>query len=85
MDRPSKQSSTYLDPHGNGTSNKAVDRNTGTHFFQGTCSHTASVKEKTWWAVNLENLITVFAVTITNRGDCCGKHTCNFCNACLIF
>ena len=72
--RPSMQSSTYYnDEGGHASSDKAVDGNTDPMYFGSfSCTHTR-VEDEPWWAVDAEEIITVFSVTIVNRGDCCGK------------
>lgn len=65
---PAWQSSEYNDrPAG-----LAVDGNSATDFFDASCTHT-NQDEHPWWAVDLESEHTISHVTVTNRGDCCGK------------
>ena len=51
---------------------KAVDGNTNSVYNDGSCTHTSATLN-TWWAVNLAGIYRVYSVTLTNRGDCCGK------------
>ncbi|XP_028940141.1 uncharacterized protein LOC104522774, partial [Antrostomus carolinensis] len=48
----------------------AVDGNGDTDWERGSCSHTEKELEP-WWHVDLGHRHAVYAVTVTNRGDCC--------------
>ncbi|XP_010082165.1 PREDICTED: fucolectin-1-like, partial [Pterocles gutturalis] len=48
----------------------AVDGNGDTNWEHGSCSHTKREPEP-WWHLDLGHRHAVFAVTITNRHDCC--------------
>ena len=72
--KPTDQSSVYTyiyDPF-NATSDRAVDGSINNIFSDGSCTHTL-LEENPWWAVDMESLVTVFSVDITNRQDCCRK------------
>ncbi|XP_007245651.3 uncharacterized protein si:ch73-359m17.2 isoform X1 [Astyanax mexicanus] len=49
----------------------AIDGNSDSHYFRGSCTHTMHEKDP-WWRVELPGVYLVTSVTITNRGDCCG-------------
>ena len=52
----------------------AVDGIDHTNFLEGYCTHTAEHgPNKPWWSVDLGGDFLVVAVSILNRGDCCGK------------
>ncbi|CAH3161307.1 unnamed protein product, partial [Porites evermanni] len=53
-----------------GASSNAVDGNSNTNFFGGSCAHTRLEKQP-WWRVDLENVELVNEVYVVNRGDCC--------------
>ncbi|XP_009466921.1 PREDICTED: uncharacterized protein LOC104015857 [Nipponia nippon] len=48
----------------------AVDGNTDTDWERGSCAHTEKELEP-WWRVDLGRRHAVYAVTVTNRHDCC--------------
>ncbi|XP_072707872.1 uncharacterized protein [Ciconia boyciana] len=48
----------------------AVDGNGDTDWEHGSCAHTEKEPEP-WWHVDLGCRYAVYAVTVTNRGDCC--------------
>ena len=50
-----------------GISSNAVDGNTNTNFYSGSCTHTLS-QQSPIWSVDLGNLYKVYIVKITNRG-----------------
>ena len=67
--KDTNQSSTL---HGDkGASRNAVDGNSNTNFFDGSCVHTRNEKQP-WWRVDLGNVELVNEVYVVNRGDCCG-------------
>ena len=51
---------------------KAVDGNANPDYFHGSCTQTRK-DLRPWWVVDLEQEFVVTEVTITNRGECCGK------------
>ena len=54
---------------------RAVDGNRNTLFISGgSCTHTVQ-ELNPWWAVDLQSTYRVNSVKLTNRGDCCGKHS----------
>ncbi|XP_065686610.2 uncharacterized protein [Patagioenas fasciata] len=67
LGRPAAQSS-LLDA-GSGAGN-AVDGNQDGNWEHGSCAHTAEEPEP-WWRVDLGARHAVYAVTVTNRRDCC--------------
>ncbi|XP_035276875.1 fucolectin-4-like [Anguilla anguilla] len=50
----------------------AIDGNRDSNFFHGSCTIT-TLKPNPWWRVDLLQEYQIVSVTITNRGDCCGK------------
>lgn len=74
--KPTKQSSTS---HG-GVSSRAVDGNSNTNYFAGSCTHTNGIysQHEHWWRVDLGQVEPVTEVYIVNRGDCCGERLKNF-------
>uniref|UniRef100_A0A673WD24 Si:ch211-215k15.4 n=1 Tax=Salmo trutta TaxID=8032 RepID=A0A673WD24_SALTR len=48
----------------------AIDGNSDSDFYHGSCTHTDS-QTNPWWRVDLLDTYIVTSVTITNRGDCC--------------
>lgn len=63
------QSSTY-----SGITNaiNAIDGNTDTNFYHGSCSCT-NPDVSPWWRVDLLKPHKISQIVITNRGDCCGE------------
>ena len=66
--RPTSQSSTGWDGH----AARAIDGNRNTNYGAGSCTHT-NHNNSPWWHVRLAGETTVYAVQVTNRGDCCGE------------
>ena len=66
--RETSQSSTA---HG-GHATLAIDGNLDTNYNAGSCTHTKG-ENSPWWHVRLAGETTVYAVEVTNRGDCCGE------------
>ena len=56
----------------------AVDGNTNTNLFAGSCSHTHCCSVLPWWRVDFGKTAFVYSMKITNRGDCCGDRLSNF-------
>ncbi|GMH43799.1 hypothetical protein BSKO_11733 [Bryopsis sp. KO-2023] len=56
---------------------RAVDGNTDSGYFSGSCTHTKKQKNP-WWRVDLGATYQVTKVVITNRGDCCSERLHNF-------
>lgn len=54
------------------SSDKAVDGNTNVSMSQGSCARTSGT-DVPWWQVDLKAVYEIREVSITNRGDCCGK------------
>ncbi|XP_069709319.1 uncharacterized protein [Phaenicophaeus curvirostris] len=65
--RPVSQSSTF---NGISAAANAVDGDHHADWLRGSCSHTLEEPEP-WWRVDLGHRQVVYAVTITNRRDCC--------------
>ncbi|XP_070610901.1 pentraxin fusion protein-like isoform X1 [Erythrolamprus reginae] len=61
------QSSTFEEK---GESRKAIDGSLANDYTNGDCTLTEKDFEP-WWMVDLISAFQVFAVVITNRGDCC--------------
>ena len=72
LGRPTTQSSVR---HG-GKASRGVDGNTNSKYGAGSCTHTAREK-RPWWRVDLERVVDVSTVKITNRKDCCSKRITN--------
>ena len=68
--KDTNQSSTYSDRFATGASSNAVDGNSNTNFFGGSCVNTLHDKQP-WWRVDLGNVELVNEVYVVNRGDCC--------------
>ncbi|XP_075599255.1 uncharacterized protein LOC142600284 isoform X1 [Balearica regulorum gibbericeps] len=51
----------------------AVDGNSDADWERGSCAHTEKELEP-WWHVDLGHRHTIYAVTITNRRDCCWEN-----------
>jgi len=71
--KPTSQSSTGY----GGSSSRAVDGNGDTSWGGSSCTHTNS-ESNPWWRVDLGEEMEVDAVSVTNRGDCCGDRLSNF-------
>lgn len=67
---------------GTNTPAKAVDGNRNSTLKGNSCSQTKS-EDNAWWQVDLQAVYAIWAVTITNRGDCCGELSCNVPLICL--
>ena len=65
--RVTSQSSTGW----NGHAARAIDGNPDTNYGAGSCTHT-NHDNSPWWQIRLAGETTVYAVKVTNRGDCCG-------------
>jgi len=83
LGKPAEQSSTYVGWGGakSLSADLAVDGNRDTNLNKVTssCMHTHPGQGAgQWWRVDLQNQHSVHAVTITNRGDCCGDRLRNF-------
>ena len=64
-----------------GVASRATDGNPNTHFLSGrSCTHTGGegVFNSPWWRVTLAAPRTIVAVSVTNRGDCCGERLDGF-------
>ena len=76
LGKPTQQSSTHTVSEGNttvvGSSDKAVDGCTLTHFNSGCCTHTSAMEISPWWGVDLGATYGVVLVRVLNRRDCCG-------------
>ncbi|KAI8485744.1 hypothetical protein Bbelb_365780 [Branchiostoma belcheri] len=74
LGKTANQTSTYL----YGAASRAVDGNTGTNFFSGTCAHTTDTAgslgetDPSWW-VDLGQSYMITRVVIFNRRDCCSE------------
>ena len=55
-----------------GVSSRAVDGNSNTNWYDGSCVHTTSEKQP-WWRVDLGKVELVNEVYVVNRGVCCGN------------
>ncbi|XP_050960134.1 fucolectin-like isoform X2 [Labeo rohita] len=55
-----------------GLAKHAVDGNSNSNYFLGSCTHTF-MEHSPWWRVDLGGVYKISRVTITNRGDCCGE------------
>ena len=73
LKRTTYQSSTHATASALAQSWHAVDGNSDPDYMEGSCTYTASADRQPWWAVELDATYMVTHVTITNRGDCCGK------------
>jgi hypothetical protein len=60
-----------------GLASRAIDGNTNTNYYTGTCTHTSG-ESNPWWQVDLGSKQAVRAVKVTNRGDCCGERLSPF-------
>ena len=60
----------------------AVDGNTENIFNAGSCAHTENFGVVKYWSVDLGQDYWIASLTITNRGDCCGKLTVFICMPC---
>jgi hypothetical protein len=72
LGRPTTQSSVR---HG-GKASRAVDGNTNSKYGSRSCTHTAH-QRRPWWRVDLERVVDVKSVKITNRRDCCSRRIKN--------
>ena len=70
LDKPAWQSSTV----GNHVAVKALDGNTRPNLWHDSCTHTMH-DDNPWWIVDLQSEHVITEVQITNRLDCCRKHT----------
>ncbi|XP_078353365.1 receptor-type tyrosine-protein phosphatase S-like isoform X3 [Oculina patagonica] len=61
----------------NGESNRAVDGNSETNYYKGSCTHTFTAT-KPWWRVDLGQVEPVSEVYIVNRGDGWAERLDNF-------
>ncbi|XP_078612393.1 uncharacterized protein LOC144882463 [Branchiostoma floridae x Branchiostoma japonicum] len=66
--KPAYQTSTELNL---GDANHAVDGNTNTDYFAGSCASTVGENNPAWW-VDLGETYKIDRVDIVNRQDCCG-------------
>ena len=71
--KAASQSSLYVP----GLAERAVDGNTQTRFWDGSCAHTKK-ENSPWRRVDLGIENKVKGVAIWNRGDCCGKRLSGF-------
>ncbi|XP_070175652.1 fucolectin-like [Littorina saxatilis] len=77
LHKSTTQSANSNGNNGFGGAELAVDGNSNPDYFVGgTCTHTAG--QGHWWQVDLASTFSVFSVTITNRGDCCGERLHDF-------
>ncbi|XP_070203199.1 uncharacterized protein [Littorina saxatilis] len=74
--KPSNQSSLYSANEGH--SRLAVDGNRNQSYYDLSCTHTLPDPRPHWWQVDLEQAVTVTAVVLYNRGDCCGDRLKDF-------
>ncbi|XP_035693285.1 uncharacterized protein LOC118427555 [Branchiostoma floridae] len=58
--------------HSGTSGSVAVDGNTATDYFSGSCTHTEGEANPAWW-VDLEQSYAVDRVVIFNRQDCCAE------------
>ncbi|CAH1785116.1 unnamed protein product [Owenia fusiformis] len=65
--KPTKQSSN-LYGYNKGYSELAVDGNTDSNFYHGSCTHTKN-EFKAWWMVDLKSSYNIYAVKLFNRKD----------------
>merc|ERR1719199_1546382 len=64
--------------HG-GSAARAIDGNSDSNWRGGSCTHTGNSASGTgWWQLDLGTTKSVSAVSITNRGDCCGSRLDGF-------
>jgi len=79
LNNPTFQSSSY--PLSSSSRN-AVDGNRDSNFMHGSCSHTGvtsqDLSSPAWWAVDIQNTISVSYVIIINRADCCADRLRDF-------
>lgn len=68
LNQATDQSSLYNVGH----SSKAVDGNTGGHYFNDGCTET-NYEVNPWWVVDLGQDIVVTSLVVANRVDCCGE------------
>ncbi|XP_035693790.1 neurogenic locus notch homolog protein 1-like [Branchiostoma floridae] len=68
LDKPAFQTSTALNL---GAASNAVDGNTDTDYFAGSCASTLEDSNPAWW-VDLGETHIIDRVDIFNRQDCCG-------------
>ncbi|XP_072548656.1 fucolectin-1-like [Salminus brasiliensis] len=58
---------------GHGHAYNAIDGNTDSHFYHGSCSAT-DWQQNPWWRVDLLDEYTVTSIVVTNRRDCCSEY-----------
>jgi hypothetical protein len=67
LGRPTAQSSI----RSSGYSSRAVDGNHNSRYHSQSCTHTRRDSNGPWWRVDLERVVDVSTIKITNRNDCC--------------
>ncbi|KAI8489552.1 hypothetical protein Bbelb_327190 [Branchiostoma belcheri] len=67
LGKPAYQTSTHSV---SATADRAVDGNTNTNYFDGSCTHTETQDNPSWW-VDLGQSYVIGRVVIFNRQDCC--------------
>ncbi|XP_030045990.1 uncharacterized protein LOC115460340 [Microcaecilia unicolor] len=56
----------------NGFANLAIDGNSNTNYYKGSCSHT-SFYLSPWWRLDLKRSWKIGSIVVVNRGDCCSE------------
>ncbi|XP_046343486.2 fucolectin-like [Haliotis rufescens] len=76
LSKPTKQSSVYEGR----ISDRAVDGNNNSSVTADSCAHGDNAAEPSldWWQVDLQKIVVVLTVSVTNRGDCCHERLTNF-------
>ncbi|KAH9489060.1 hypothetical protein Btru_059370 [Bulinus truncatus] len=68
------QTSTYFTSE----ASLAVDGNTDSLFYEGTCTHTGMTDTNPSWTLTLDSVKSVQRFVLYNRGDCCYNRLNNF-------
>merc|ERR1719162_1844369 len=74
---PSGWTATQSSVASGGPASRAIDGNFATTYGSNSCTHTEK-QERPWWEVDLGSSKSISAVTVTNRGDCCGSRLSGF-------
>ncbi|XP_067660288.1 fucolectin-3-like [Haliotis asinina] len=77
LNQPTGASSAFSGAGINATASAAVDGNTDSNFFNGSCFSSEVGDLNPFWYVDLGEFFVINNVTIFNRGDCCGDRITN--------